>query len=114
MAIVSRTSELVAIMIYEIMRLKHSKNDLSSLLYNFKMTYSERIFPIVFLIFVFILLVKSLANIIKVNNEIKNPPVNPNVQPCPPKNENYFKSLKDGGYLYALYRYKSLGVKCKK
>lgn len=78
------------------------------------MTHSEKILSIIFFAFVFILLVKSFANIIKVSNEIKNPPVNLNVQTCPPKNENYFKNLKDSGYLYALYRYESLGVKCKK
>jgi len=78
------------------------------------MTYSEKILSIIFFTFVFILLVKSLANIVKVSNEIKSPPVNLNVQACPSKNKNYFKNLKDSGYLYALYRYESLGVKCKK
>lgn len=100
-------------MIYIPIKFENSKNGLSSLLYNFKMNYSGRILFIVFFTFVFILLVKSLVNIIKVSNEIKSPPVNLNVQVCPPKNENYFKNLKDAGYLYALYRYKSLGVKCK-
>lgn len=104
---------LVTIMIYIPVKFENSKNGLSSLLYNFKMNYSGRILFIVFFTFVFILLVKSLANIVKVINEIKNPPINLHVQVCPPKNENYFKNLKDGDYLYALYRYKSLGVKCK-
>ena len=67
-----------------------------------------------FIVFVIFLIGKSGANVFKTINEIKNPPAKESVRACPPKNPSDFKKLADGEYLYALYRYESLGVKCKK
>ncbi|MEK7502632.1 MAG: hypothetical protein AAB609_03835 [Patescibacteria group bacterium] len=78
------------------------------------MTYSNKILSIIFFILIFMMFVKSAANALKFKEEIKSLPVHINIEPCPSKNEDYFKNLKNGGYLYALHRYKSLGVKCKK
>ena len=78
-----------------------------------KLSRTNFIFGIltVFIIFLFL---KSAANILKTFNEIKNPPGKEVIVVCPPKTPAYFVKLNDGQYLYALYRYKSLGVKCAK
>lgn len=81
----------------------------------FKVKLSKTSFILgLFIIFVLFLIGKSAANVLKTVNEIKNPPAKETVKVCPPKTPNDFKNLKDGEYLYALYRYESLGVKCKK
>ena len=72
------------------------------------------ILPFLFLALVLIIFLKSLTNIVKAFAEIKNPPVRQTVKVCPPKTSVDFKKLNDGDYLYALYRYESMGVKCKK
>lgn len=74
----------------------------------------RNIFLFLFLALVLIIFLKSLTNIVKVFTEIKNPPTKQTVEVCPPKTVNDFKKLKDGDYLYALYRYESMGIKCKK
>ncbi len=72
------------------------------------------ILSLLFLGFVLVIFLKSLTNIVKAFAEIKNPPVRQAVKVCPPKSTGDFKKLSDGDYLYALYRYESMGVKCKK
>jgi hypothetical protein len=67
-----------------------------------------------FIIFVLFLVGKSGANVLKTFNEIENPPAKADVKVCPLKTPEDFKGVKDGEYLYALYRYESLGVKCGK
>ncbi|MCL4353903.1 hypothetical protein M1349_00335 [Patescibacteria group bacterium] len=67
-----------------------------------------------FLVLILIIFLKSLANVVKVFAEIKNPPSRQTVKVCPSKTINDFKKLNDGDFLYALYRYESMGVKCKK
>jgi len=59
------------------------------------------------------MLIKSAANILKALGEIKNPPLGENVKVCPPKTAKDFAKIPNGDYLYALYLYESLGVKCK-
>jgi hypothetical protein len=66
-----------------------------------------------FIVFILFLVGKSTANVLKAINEVKNPPAKEDVGVCPPKTAKYFEKFKNGEYLYALYRYKSLGVKCK-
>lgn len=82
------------------------------MLYNQKM--KEKVLLIFLFVLAFMIFVKSLANIYKAYGEIKNPPTAENIETCPTKNNTYFKGMKNGEYLYALYKYKSLGVKCKK
>lgn len=77
------------------------------------MTHLEKLIPIFFVLLIFMMLVKSIDNILTVVNEIRNKPAKINIKVCPAKNEEYFGQFKDGGYLFALYRYKSMGVKCK-
>lgn len=66
------------------------------------------------IIFVLFLFVKSIASVVKTFAEIKNPPPLENVKVCPLKTPKYFSKMPNGEYLYALYRYESLGVKCEK
>lgn len=68
----------------------------------------------IFFLFVTTLFVKSLTNGLRILKELKRKPTHPNISICPPKSESYFKNLTDGGYLYALYKYESMGIKCKK
>lgn len=74
----------------------------------------EKVLLVLFLILLMTIILKSIVNILKEFTEIKNPPVKISVEICPPKKIGSFKNLANGGYLYALYRYESLGIKCKK
>lgn len=67
-----------------------------------------------FFTFFFFIFIKNLLNIVKVVQEIKNPPPEEKVQACTVKDINYFKKITNGDYLYALYRYKTLGSECEK
>lgn len=67
-----------------------------------------------FLVFLCIIFVKSMLNITKIIQEIKNPPLEIRIQACPIKDINYFQKFRNGNYLYALYRYEALGLKCEK
>lgn len=78
------------------------------------MTYSEKILSIFFVFLIFMMFVKSMVNMLKFVDEINNQPSKINIEVCPAKNGEYFSQFKDGGYLFALYRYKSMGEKCKK
>lgn len=78
------------------------------------MTRLEKFILIFFALLIFMMLVKSMANILTVAGEVKSKPVKINIGVCPAKKEGFFSQFKDGGYLFALYRYKSMGVKCKK
>lgn len=78
------------------------------------MTHSERIIFIFFVFLIFMIFVKSIANMLKFVDEIKNKPAKTNIEVCPIKSEEYFSQFKDREYLFALYKYKSMGVKCKK
>lgn len=79
------------------------------------MTHSLKNLPFyVILILILMMFVKSGANIAKLLTEIKNNPPKATVETCPKKNKSYFKNIVDSEYLYALYRYESMGVTCKK
>ena len=54
-----------------------------------------------------------MFNIEKFLKELTQQPNNPTVSTCPVKNPSSFDHLEDSDYLYALYRYKSLGTICK-
>jgi len=77
------------------------------------MTYSEKILSIFFVFLIFMMFVKSMVNMLKFVDEIKNQPPKIDIEVCPTKSEEYFNKFEDRGYLFALYRYKSMGEKCK-
>ncbi len=78
------------------------------------MKYSEKILSIFFVFLISMMFVKSMVNILKFVDEIKNQPHKIIIEVCPTKSEEYFNKFEDRGYLFALYRYKSMGEKCKK
>jgi hypothetical protein len=63
-------------------------------------------------VFILFLFAKSVSIGFKVFQEIKNPPTEITVSPCPKKDESYFKKNPDSDYLKYLYNYFSLGIKC--
>ena len=79
------------------------------------MKLSEKnILILIFLLFFLAIFTKSLLNGIKILQELSSNPSKPTIVICPSKTPDDFKHVADGGYLYALYRYEGIGVKCKK
>jgi len=74
----------------------------------------KNFYYIVFFIFLFIIFTKNILNIVKTIQEFGYKPTKLIVKVCPPKDSSYFKNISNGSYLYAFYKYKSMGIKCKK
>ena len=73
----------------------------------------KKIYFFFFIFLIIMMFVKSMVNMLKFVDEIKNQPSKINIELCPTKREEYFSKFEDSGYLFALYRYKNMGEKCK-
>ena len=69
---------------------------------------------LLFLLLVSAFFVKSALNGIKFVKELSYKPIIFTVSVCPFKTPNDFKNTVNGEYMYALYRYESMGVVCSK
>ncbi len=58
--------------------------------------------------------VKSMLNFVKFIKELSLKPIIPTVSTCPYKTLKDFQNTPNGEYVYALYRYESMGVVCSK
>lgn len=78
-----------------------------------KMGANNKLLFVLFLALVAMMLTKSVLNTARISNELFKKPQITNVEICAQKFPEYYINKKDGDYLYALYRYKSLGIKCR-
>lgn len=77
------------------------------------MIYFKKYIFAFFILLVLMMFIKSMSNALRFTKELGKQPEKINIKICPKKTEKDFNKFKDKGYLFALYRYKSMGEKCK-